>query len=142
MTDGTTQDGALPREVMRDVVWSFFDGEPFSDREVFEARVAERDKDLETHGRWQPGEIAIPVPRIRVKYFGADPEDEFEYTDDETELASDDGRSFTQGELLFKLHNTVAAHLREVDHCHFEGLVLVSPPGPGEVPLYEMRQGS
>lgn len=142
MSDSARTNDHLPADLMGDVAWSFFDGEPFENQRAFEERVAEHHRQIGAPDAWRPGEIAIHVPRLRVKYFGADPEDEFEYADYEAELASANGESFTNGELLFRLHNAVAPHLRQVDHCYFEGLALTGPPAPGEPPLYEMRQGS
>jgi hypothetical protein len=132
----------LPAELMPGVAWSFFGGELFEEQGVFEAAVTAYHEEVGASGRWRPTELAVSVPRIRVKYFGVDPDEPDEYADYETELSSAGENPFSNSELLFKLHNAVAASLREADHCYFEGLELIEPGGGGSPPLYEMRQGS
>jgi len=56
--------------------------------------------------------------------------------------ASQDGRAFTAGELLLKLHNEVVERLRDADHQYFEGLELQRSRGPQDMPVYRMAQGS
>lgn len=132
----------LPAELMPEIAWSFFGREPVEGQHAFEALVAAYQVELGAPGRWRPSEVAIRAPRIRVRYFGAAPDDPEEYADYEAELSSADGQSFTNGELLFKLHNAVVGRLRDADHCYFEGLRLVGQAAGEECPLYEMIQGS
>ncbi len=133
----------VPPSLLTGVIWCFWREEAYADPSTFNARVSEYGTDLcepEPYS-WDPSAVAVRVPRIRVKYFGSDPEDAHEYAVYEAVLESPDGKAFTNGELLFTLHNVVVHHLREVDHCHFEGLELVGTSGAGE-PVYEMHQGS
>jgi len=58
------------------------------------------------------------------------------------EFSSDDGKAFTAGELLFKIHNAVVDQLREINHHFFEGLGLHSHQTAGKPPLYVLNQGS
>ena len=132
----------LPAALMHEVAWSFFGGELLEEQDDFEAQVSAYHEEVAASGSWRPSEVAINVPRIRIKYFGVGPDEPDEYVDYEVELLSADGRSFTNGELLFKLHNAVAGSLRDADHCYFEGLELIEPGVGGGPPLYEMRQGS
>ncbi len=132
----------LPAELMPEVAWSFFGGELLAEQDVFVARVSAYHEKVGASGRWRPSEVAITAPRIRVGYFGVDPDEPDEYADYEVELSSTGGESFSNGELLFKLHNAVAESLRDADHCYFEGLELVEPGAGDSPPLYRMRQGS
>lgn len=142
MHDESESRDKLPAELMTEVAWSFFGREPLEGQRDFEALVAAHQEELGAPGRWRPSEVAIGVPRIRIRYFGVDPEDPEEYADFEAELSSANGQSFTNGELLFKLHNKVVGHLRDAEHCYFEGLRLVGPAAGEGPPLYEMIQGS
>lgn len=141
MTD-ELDDGPFPPTALVAVVWSFCEGEQFSDPAEFDRRVREHHVQVTEEDTWEPDEVALPVPRVRVMYFGLDSADDEEYTDFVAELASDDGVQFTARELLLKLNNAVAPHLRGIDHCHFEGLYLTEQVGEDGVPLYEMMQGS
>lgn len=135
-------DGAqFPPTLLPEVYWRFWEEDPFDDRSSFAARVTEYGRDISESFSWDPDSVAIQTPRVRVKYFGADPEDESEYADYEAVLESADGRTFTNGELLFSLHNAVVQHLRNVDHSYFEGLALVETSDADE-PVYELQQGS
>jgi hypothetical protein len=141
MRDESESRDKLPAELMHGIAWSFFGREPVEEQHALEALVAAYQIELGATDRWRPSDVAIEVPRIRVRYFGVNPDDPDEYTDYEAELSSANGQSFTNGELLFKLHNRVVGHLRDADHCYFEGMRLVEPAGE-EPPLYEMIQGS
>lgn len=137
-----TDDGPFPATALVAVVWSFGTGEQFADPAEFDRRVREYHVQATEEDTWEPDEIALPVPRVRIEYFGlASPEDD-EYTDFAAELASDDGTHFTARELLLKLNNAVAPHLEGVDHQYFEGLFFTDRVGEDGVPVYEMMQGS
>jgi hypothetical protein len=141
MTDDTTHD-AFPVTVMAAVLWSFGHGEQFSDPAEFNRRVSEYHVQVTDEDTWDPEEVVFPAPALRVAYFGlASPGDD-EYTDFEEHLRADDGARFTAGELLVKLNNAAAPHLKGVDHCFYEGLYLTDAPLEDGVPLYEMMQGS
>jgi hypothetical protein len=135
-------EGPFPPTVLVAAVWSFFSGEKFSDPAEFDRRVREYHVGVTEHDTWDPDEVVLPVPRVRVMYFGVESPDDEEYTDFVTELVSDDGAQFTARELLLKLNNAVAPHLEGVDHCHYEGLFLTEQVGEDGVPVYEMMQGS
>jgi hypothetical protein len=133
--------GPFPLTALVAVVWSFCKGEQFSDPAEFDRRVREYHVDIEGEDTWDPDEV-IPLPRMRIAWFGVEsPEDE-EYTDFVLDLHADDGAQFTAGELLLKLNNAVAPRLAGADHCYFEGLFLTEDVGDDGVPVYEMMQGS
>jgi len=133
---------SLPPSIMPGIAWSFFDGEVFADPAEFNERVRERQEDVGAEEPWEPARVVLPAPRVRITYFGVVSPDDDEYTEMSVELASDDRAQFTAGELLFKINNAVAAHLRGVDHCYFEGLTISAPPAGDDPPVYEMHQGS
>ncbi len=140
--DETEDEGPFPLMALVAALWSFHGGEQFADAGEFNRRVSEYHVQVTDEDTWDPGEVVMPLPRIRVKYFGVEsPEDE-DYTDFVLDLQADDGAQFTAGELLLKLNNSVAPHLAEADHCYFEGLFLTEEVGEDGVPVYEMMQGS
>lgn len=132
-----------PPQLLPDVIWRFWQESPYDDQTTFAARVTKwgRNVAADPSYDWEPDAVAIRAPRLRIKYFGANAQDDFEYADYEVTLASGDGRAFTNAELFFRLHNAVVQHLHGVDHCYFEGLKLVDDSEARE-PIYEMGQGS
>jgi hypothetical protein len=136
------EDGPFPLTVLVTAVWSFFEGEQFSDPAEFNRRVAEYHTEVGGEDTWDPDEVVLSAPGIRIAYFGVESPDDEEYTEFTAELRSDDVTQFTAGELLLKLNNTVAPHLKGMDHCYFEGLFLTDEPPVDGVPVYEMMQGS
>ncbi len=140
--DETEDEGPFPLMALVAALWSFQGGEQFADAAEFNRRVSEYHVQVTEEDTWDPAEVVMPLPRIRVKYFGVEsPEDE-DYTDFVLDLQADDGAQFTAGELLLKLNNAVAPHLEGADHCYFEGLFLTEEVGEDGVPIYEMMQGS
>jgi hypothetical protein len=137
-----TDEGPFPPTVLVAAVWSFSSGEKFDDPAEFDRRVREYHVQVTGHDTWEPDEVVLPVPLVRVMYFGVESADDGEYTDFVAELASDDGARFTARELLLKLNNAVAPHLEGADHCYYEGLFLTEQVDEDGVPLYEMMQGS
>lgn len=106
-------------------------------------RVQEiREQDPEYDGSWQPEEVVLEAGRVLALY-GTDPvgEDERFFLLD---LRSDNGASFTAGELYYKLYRAVAAEVRSSYHCWFEGLELVTTmtTEQGSVPLYRLWLGN
>lgn len=128
----------LPLRAMRDVCWSFV-GSPFASREEFDARVREYQILIREKDSWRPDAVVLSVPRVAVRYECWQGDKQIEPV---VLLEADDGRAFTAGELLFKVHNAVVEQLREIDHHFFEGLVLAGWDESGRVPRYQLRQGS
>ena len=97
-----------------------------------------REEDPEYDVYWQPEEIVLGAGRVLAIY-GTDPvggEERFFLLD----LRSDNGESFTAGELFYKLYRAAAAEVRSAYHCWFEGLELVTTmtTQEGSVPLYRV----
>ena len=140
---GETEDeGPFPLTALVAVVWSFHGGEPFADAAEFNRRVSEYHVQVTGEDTWDPAEAVMPLPRIRVQYFGIESPEDDEYTDFVLDLQADDGAGFTAGELLLKLHNAVAPRQARADHCFIERLYLTEEVGAAGVPVYEMMQGS
>jgi hypothetical protein len=136
-----TEDGPFPLTALVAVVWSFHEGEQFDDAGEFNRRVSEYHVRVTGEDTWDPDEV-VPLPRMRINYFGLESPEDDEYTDFVLDLAADNGVDFTAGELLRKLNNAVALRLAGADHCYFEGLFLTEDVGDDGVPIYEMLQGS
>ena len=128
----------LPTGLLEDVCWSFT-GERFTDRAAFDDAVRQYQTDITNKDTWRPDEVVLPCPRVRIRYECFD-EDENEI-EPVVELVSDNGVSFSAGELFFKIHNAVVEQLRDLDHSFFEGLSRVRQRS-AEVPLYEVSLGS
>lgn len=137
-TDQKESSMPLPQEVMSQVLWSF-KGDPITDLAAFNDKVRKYHIEIRGKDNWNPESIAIPCARIRIVYMCWHGEEQIEPI---IELASDNGTSFTAGELLFKVHNAVVKQLRDIDHHFFEGLRLHSNQAAGKPPLYVLNQGS
>jgi hypothetical protein len=138
MAQMRNQPEPLPRGVMIGVSWSF--GAPtFGTREAFEESVRAYQVQIRGEDTWNPDEVVIPRPQVKVMYRTWIRGKEAEPV---VELLADNGASFTAGELLFKVHRAVADNLRKRDHKFFWGFRLSGDPGINEVPLYYMRLGS
>jgi hypothetical protein len=135
-TEGRT--AGLPKLVLRGIQWSFI-GEPFTDRTGFNHKVRHYQIDITGEDTWRPNEVVLPCALVRVVYMCWAGDEQIEPV---VELASDDGESFTAGELLFKLHNAVVGQLREINHHFLEGLELHSNQAADKPPLYVLHQGS
>lgn len=128
----------FPNKIMHDVYWSFF-GEKYQSRSEFDAEVRQYQIEISGIDNWQPDEVVLQFPRIRIEYFRD--EGGFEY-EDFIEIESDNGEFFTAGELLFKVHNAVVEQLREINHHFFEGFALESIRSRDNLPVYHLCQGS
>ncbi len=124
--------------VLQDVCWSFT-GAKFADRSAFESELVEYQKDIQEIDSWDPSELAVHAPQIRVQYMCWEGDDQIEPI---ITLTAENGTSFSAGELMFALHNAVVEQLDEIDHHFFEGLLLVDEKEDGKPPLYSLQQGS
>jgi hypothetical protein len=137
----------LPEDVMSGVLWSFNETR-YADRAEFDAAVRKYHIDIREEDTWEPDEIVLVCPRVRITCDCYWEDDEGERV---LELTSDNGTSFTAGELLFKVHHGLlephkvgnsVVHSELGDHHFFEGLSLEGQPAEGETPRYEIDLGS
>lgn len=118
-----------PKCVLDNLLWSFPDDVP-TDRAGFDAVVWARQYASGNDFCWEPDEVILSVGRVRVA------------GDDAVELASENGMSFTAGELLWKVHRAFVEQLAGSNHRFLEGLWLHPPSLVNGPPLYHLRLGS
>jgi hypothetical protein len=128
-----------PEEVLTDLAWSFI-GKPFLTLESFIDAVSQYQIDIDLTAAWHPDQVVIHAKQVKVMH------DRWE-TDEEERLAeviltADNGRSFTAGELLFKVHNSFVMQLDDLEHHFFEGFNLVEADTEAQLPCYEVHLGS
>ena len=126
----------LPDNLLEDVAWSFIGGVE-SNFESFCQSARQEQLEINANDSWDPTAIALPIQRVSVMYKPHPVED-----DKVVDLAADDENGFSEGELLFKLHNAVVEDLDDRDHHFFEGLTLNSRPVAQAPAVYIMRLGS
>src|SRR5262249_40135900 len=136
------RDNPWPPHLLRDILWSLSDTR-IATRAELEAELKERHEDTETSFPDMDA-IVLAAPAVYVTFFPWD--DAIKDRDDTSVLLeASDPRGFAAGELLWKIHNAVAASLsptrRLGDHCYFEGLQS-STPGDDGVPQYSVITGS
>jgi hypothetical protein len=116
-------------------------------RADLEALVVRTQKEMREEGPmclldWRPEEVVLQAGRVLVIY-GSDPigEPERFFLLD---LRSDNGKSFTAGELYYKLYREAAGEARRACHCWFERLELMDTlaGNSGDFPLYRMWLGN
>lgn len=124
---------------MKDVYWAFTSG-VVERRKDFDEKVRNYHLRIFDKDSWKPDEEVFPQSSIQIcyEYWTEDGESEIE---EFIKFQADNGESFTQGELLFKINNTVAEKVSRGDHVFFEGLNL-SETRHDEKPFYWMYLGS
>ncbi len=132
-----------PRELLGEVLWSFT-APSFRSRARFQRAVRAYNRRLIKGFNWNPDEIVLPCPRVRVR---PDFWDDFDPAEEErfiAELTADGPSGFTAGELLFKVHNAFLRRWQEHagDYTFYEGFHLVRAPAGGAAPLYDIAVGS
>lgn len=131
---------AFSNLIMNNVFWSFL-GDTFSTQKKFVEAVRQyylEIKDQDEEDEWNPDELAIPRAEVRIQYMywrNGKPVKRIVL------LLSDNGKSFSQGELLYKIHNKIVNDLRGLDSIFFEGLEQLKS-SPKEPPLYSVILGS
>jgi hypothetical protein len=137
---------AFPEHLLDETLWDFAGQPAFPSRTEFVAAVLlhhreaqEYAPDIRPEESWRPDHIALRCPRIVVRYYCDPPGEKPSWR--ETELASDDGSSFTDGELLYKLHNAIIEEVRDNGHRWFEGLEFEGLARAG-IPVYRLIPGS
>jgi len=127
----------FPDKLLASVAWSF-SGEPFLSRTEFDAELTEYQADIMKNPSWNSSELALLAPEVVVQYDEWDEGDGQEGA--EVTLRADDGKGFSTGELMFKVHNAFVRQLSDRDHHFFEGF-LFSAAREG-VPVYQVHLGS
>lgn len=115
----------FPESLLDDVAWCF-DDKMYDSLEEFIAAVSEYLVSLEADADWKASEIALNAASLLVRI-----EEVYDENDEELDLSlklETDKSSFTNGELLYQLHNAIADRLKSGmqlgDHVFFEGLEL------------------
>ena len=113
----------FPERLLADIPWSFNES-TFESLDEFVKSVSEYHVALDLSGDWKADDIAVKAQKLNVIT-----EEVYDENEEEVDLSFDivsDGDAFTNGELLFKLHNLyaekIAAGYEFGDHCFFEGL--------------------
>lgn len=135
------KDGA-PDELMGDVRWNFNE-DRFVDEVAFVVALREYNELIKGKFTFDPDAPVLDSPSVMIQYeyWVGDEDDSVE---DTVDLEADNGRSFRQVELLFKVHNAICTRVAEGDHTFFEGFSRSSWESsrrPG-VPLYFVTLGS
>lgn len=110
-----------PQILMKDVSWLFSDGKSHSMEDFFE-RVLIYQENISSN-IWDPYEMALYTQRVCIMFSYWDAVNEKEQSLYFI-LKAQNERYFSNGELLFKIHNYVEKHLAENgdEHLFFGGL--------------------
>lgn len=143
MAKRSGQTKRYPRDLLDEVLWSFTPP-TFRSRARFEEAVRDYHRQIDVELNWQPEEIVLPCPRVRVR---PDFWDDYDREEEErfiAELTADNPAGFTAGELLFKAHNVFLRRWQEDagDYTFFEGFHLAKAPAGDTPPLYDICIGS
>jgi hypothetical protein len=128
----------IPDQILADILWSF-DGSPFDDVREFAEEVGRYQVEISGDHSWAPDEVVLPVQEVVIDF--PDEDDDGSDGPAAVHFLSDDGKGFTAGELLFKIHNAFVERAVDTDHYFFEGLALVSNVS-GKPPVYRLNTGS
>ena len=88
----------FPDEVMADVAWAFT-GQAFRTQAEFESALKEYQADIMDNISWYPSELVLLNSSIEVRHEEGEDEENSAVT-----LTANDGKAFSAGELLFKVH--------------------------------------
>jgi hypothetical protein len=132
-----------PKEIMKDIFWSF-DDKKFNTKEDFERALIAYNLNIRNQ---QPhldvDKHVLETPKVTIQYFYWD-EREDDTLEPDFLLSANNSSYFTLGELLYKVHNEVCEKLAQDDHHFFEGFELWEGENPNnpDTPLYFLQQGS
>ena len=131
-----------PKKVLHNVYWAF-DERRSNNLSSFKAKMEKYYKEvlgMDMDFGFNLNMIDLPT-QIVIQYTTIENND---LVEKEFLLESDSENSFTNGELLYKIHNKVYEPLKNTDAVYFEGLILVAEEDPEnpEAPLYMMMLGS
>jgi len=135
-----------PKYICENTLWDFHDKKVYSDKnEFFEdvreyhINVSEYAPDIHVNECWYPDVNVIALSSIKIIYIYLDRSNRI--IEKELYLKNNDGSSFTNGDLLFQIHNSIVKSLQGLAHTHFEGLIFKEIDDNG-VPIYELNLGS
>src|SRR5262249_24287498 len=136
----------FPRLLVEETLWDFAGQPVFYSRAEFEAAIYRHLREIEEYApeiraeeHWRPKDIILNSSCVLVRYCYDAPGGELAW--DNVQLSSDNGSSFSAGELLYKLHNAIIGNVRDSGHRYFEGLGFEEIVA-GNVPVYCMILGS
>ena len=152
-------------DLLKDIAWAF-NSVSYDDRETFDKAVTQYQHDVLGHAdHWRPSEVVLQSPGTQIiyEYYISpgdtrfddetfldedeadvqveDPEEENEQTEIAVTFRADDGKAFTAGELLYKLHQRLW-HRQLGDHIFFKGLLACNVPERKDPPLFYLHCSS
>ncbi|WKX76186.1 hypothetical protein [Zobellia laminariae] len=132
-----------PQRLLNDVLWNFKDKTYSSLSEFLIALLTYNENIFGEDFEFDKDEKVLESTQVVIQYSYWDEEKEDDIEPDFL-LTADNGEFFTQGELIFKVHNKVQEKLQDQDNSFFEGLLLWEGENPNnqDLPLYFVMQGS
>ena len=124
-----------PKLLLREILWGFYGGIYISYNKFIEDVLLYHSKNKD----WNPEQVALNIDKCKIQWMYWDEEGEIFEPD---ELLESNKGFFTEGELLFLIHNKVVSDLENEDKHFFEGLELYEGEFVEEAPLYFLLQGS
>ena|SRR6218665_860829 len=121
--------------LLENIMWSF-NGVIYNSPELFEKSLT--DYNLKFDNEFINAQIDIPEILLLLEYIdehGNDQELTFY-------LKPDNGKHFTNVELLYKINNEVTQKLTDLDKHYFEGLRLLRKSENGKPAVYALNLGS
>lgn len=114
----------FPETLLKGIAWSVTDT-TFESVQGFVAAVSEYQTAIELDPDWKSDAVSVEASKLTIVTEGYDENEE--EVDISFEVQAD-GSAFTNGELLFRIHNAFAEKMQSGfefgDHCFFEGLSL------------------
>lgn len=129
-----------PRDLLRDIYWSFgrISAETLDE---LNAEVAQYQRDIKgDDAAWQPDQVVVRAPLVRVLYSHWDFEEE-DHVTSVVEIIPVHGE-LTAGELLWRVNEASYEALGRVDHHFFEGFSLNEDRSGPDVAVYWTSLGS
>ncbi|MCB9262827.1 MAG: hypothetical protein H6607_10675 [Flavobacteriales bacterium] len=130
--------------LFRDVIWSFF-FDPFDTQAEFEKELKNYHEEIDFRSKLNLDfkGVALENKDVAIQYIKWNEEEE-DHDEERIILVADNGKYFTNGELMYKIHQALAPELENDERHFFEGLLFggdAEPENPG-IPLYFVLTGS
>lgn len=131
-----------PKYLMKDILWNF-NHPPYESQQEFIDALVKYNQEITGIASLKTDEVAIEAPQLFIQYSHWD-EDSEDIIEPSFLIRADNGKFFTQGELLYKVHHEVWQKLMDEDHKFFEGFSLWEGKNPDHpnLPLYFLKLGS